>query len=411
MEANNVVEQAAAEGVTPEAPAVEVIVVEETVVEAAESKKSESAVETVAEAPKPPKPLRVCKICGHASGNSVGKIRLGKIVEVVAEGARKYEIAPVCDPCAEVMPAEERKALLKMGYLISQIGDMNAQAAAFEAARGYWERVSRGSETPEVRKTDKGLLACGVPGCWRCEDNLAVVEHFVVLKINGVPTIIGICVSQAAALAKCEADAKPFVTKSYGLAEQKVAEEVARIKVFEAAKAAWLAVDAGEAVIEVRVEETGTDDVYRCGVPDCGCRSHGDKAVEHFVVLDGQAGMPIAGICRYQFAALKQSGAKFFASGNGDGMGLLRCEKHRHWLLTRADNAARAVQGRPPRPQDFDRPGMGLRKKTEPDREAREKRRDERRAKLAADIGNKKFGQGKKHGGQKGGQGGGNKKR
>jgi hypothetical protein len=374
--------------------------------------------EVVAEAPKP-KPVRVCSKCGHESGNSVGKIRFGRIVEAKAEGGgKKYEIAALCDSCAEVekqLPPEERKPVFKIGFLISQIGEMNAQAEAFEAARGYWERVVQGIETPEVRKTPEGKFACGVPGCWRCKDNLAAVEHFVVLKVNGVPTVVGICVGQAAALAKCEADTKLFVTKSYKLAEQKVAEEIARAKAFEAAKAQWLAVDAGEAAIEVRVEETPNDDIYRCGVPGCKCREiherdgkkYGDNPVRYYVVLDGQPEMPIAGICKFQFAALKQSGAKLFATGDGDEMGLLRCEKHRRWLLNRADNAARAVQGRPPRPQDFDRPGMGLRKKTEPDRVARERRRDERRARLAAAVGNDRFGQGKRHkSGQKGPSGG-----
>jgi hypothetical protein len=317
--------------------------------------------------------------------------------------------------------------LLKMGYLISQIGEMNAQAQAFDAARGYWERVIGGLETPEVRKTPEGKLACGVLGCWRCKDGLAAVEHFVVMKIAGVPTIVGICISQAAALAKCEADQKLFVTKSYRLAEQRVAEEVARAKAFEAAKAFWLAVDAGEAVIEVRVGETEDGDpVYRCGVPGCKCREHGDRPVEHFVVLDGQAEMPIAGVCKWQFAALKQSGAKIFASSNGDGLGLLRCEKHRRWLMRSADNAARAVQGRPPRPprpQDFDRIGGGLarfrssavaaklREEKRETREEVEKRRRDRRAKLAAAVGNTDFGKGKKHGGGKKGGNGGGKKR
>jgi hypothetical protein len=419
MEAtSSAVDQVVAEGVTPEAPAAEVVVIEETVVEAAEAEMPEPAVEAVAEAPKPAKPPRVCSKCGHPSGNSVGKIRFGRIVEAKGEDGskRRYEIAALCDGCAEAekhLPPEERKPVFKIGYLISQIDEMNAQAEAFDAARGYWERVIQGIETPEVRKTLEGKLACGVPGCWCCKDNLAAVEHFVVLKKDGVPVIVGGCPFQAAALAKCGADQKFFVTRSYKLAAERVASEVAKAKAFETAKEFWIAVDAGEAVVEVRVEETADGDpVYRCGVPDCGCRSHGDKPVEHKLVLDGQAEMPIGGICRYQFAALKQSGAKIFASSNDDGMGLARCAKHRRWLLSRADNAARAVQGRPPRPQDFDRPGMGLRKKTEPDREARDKRRDERRAKLAAAVGNTKFGTGRRHkGGQKGGNGGNNKKR
>jgi hypothetical protein len=218
--------------------AVEMVEESEVVVEAAEAEKPESSI--AVEAPKP-KPVRKCSKCGHPSGNSVGKIRYGRIIEVVTEGAKKYEIAAFCDGCAE-----GEKPVFKIGYLISQIGDMNAQAQAFELARGYWERVVRGIESPEVRKTLEGKLACGVPGCWRCKDNLAAVEHFVVVKIEGKPVIVGICPFQAAALAKCGAEQKLFVTKNFGEARRQVETEVAKAKAFAKAKAQWLAVDAGD---------------------------------------------------------------------------------------------------------------------------------------------------------------------
>lgn len=415
--------------------AAEVVVLEEVVVEAAEAEKSEPAVEAapVAEEPNLAKPPRVCKICGHPSGNSVGKIKLGRLIEVEEGGLKLLAFEPVCDPCSEAMPDAERKKLRKIGFLYGFVGDQNRETREFAAAKAYWAAVIAGKaeRMPEVRKTPEGMLSCGVPECVRCHDKSDhKVESFVVMAINGKLTLFGICGYQFAALrdSEIEEPRRPFTTPRYGLAKRLIDEENAKVAAFAAAKDFWTKVADDEAKVEVRVEwpESG-DPVYRCGVPDCGCRKRGDRPVDHFVVQDGQKDAPIAGVCGYQFAALKQSGVKLFAAGNGDGTGLARCEKHRRWLMRSADNAARAVQGRPPRPprpQDFDKIGGGLarfrspaiaakiREEKRETREEVERRREERRARLAAAIGRTNHGQGKRHkGGQKGSNGGGKDRR
>ncbi len=370
----------------------------------------------VPETPKP-KPPRVCAICQHPSGNSVGKIKRGRIAEVEHEGMKLLTLEPICEPCGEKLPPEERKRLFKAGYLISLIGEKNREMREFEAAKAYWAAVFAGTaeRMPEARKTPEEMLSCGVPGCPRCHDQVGhKVGHFVAMTIGGMPTLLGVCSFQAAALAQCGVEKKGIVvTTKFSVAAPIVEAENARLQAFEKAKSFWLAVAEGEAAVEARAEKTERGDIYRCGVPGCKCREHGDRPVDYFVVLDGQPEMPIAGVCRYQYAALRTSGVKIFAANNNDGMGLARCAKHRNWLLGQAKRAIRDVR----RPDGI---GGGLSRFRSPEEQARireEKRRtfEEREAKRRsrqlerAKASSSKAGCGKKASSKKGGKGGGKK--
>lgn len=404
MEDSNVaVEMVEAEIVNPEAAAAlelmygqpdeseqaaEVVALEGQVIEAAPAVEEPKA-----------KPPRVCAICGHPSGNSVGKIRKGRLVKIAEDGLELLRAEPICDPCGEKLPPEEQRKLFKMGYLIGLVGERNKatrefaerqarEAAEFAAAKVYWAEVVSGkvAEYLPEHVENGGKLVCGVPDCTHCHNSAQPVEHFVAMMVGSRPALIGICNFQAAALAQCGVEKKNvFATTNYGEAKRRVDEESARIASFEAAEGFWKRVADDEAEIAVRAEwpENG-DPTYKCGVPNCKCREHGDRPVEHFVVLDGLPEMPIAGICRYQFAALKASGAKLFASSNADGTGLAKCEKHRRWAMGQAKRAIRAAT------TQFGEIGGGLARYRSPEkaaelrgkkretREAREKRRRER---------------------------------
>jgi hypothetical protein len=171
----------------------------------AEAEQTVAAPEPEPEKPAEPKPRRVCSKCGHEDGNSVGKIKLGRIIEVERDGMRLLSIEPTCNVCVGKMPPEEKRKIAKIGYLISVVGVKNAAIRASAAAMAYWKSVVDGTAEPlQVRRDKNGKVLCGVPNCRLCRDTLAT--RFAIVKTaEGKYEVAGICREQVAALIKAGA--------------------------------------------------------------------------------------------------------------------------------------------------------------------------------------------------------------
>lgn len=164
----------------------------------------------VASEPEPateaPKPKRICSKCGHADGNSVGRIKLGRTVEILRDGLKLWGFEPICNPCAERMSPEERRHLMKIGALYGIVGVRNAAIRAQAAAVAYWTAVKAGSAEPlQARRDEKGRVLCGVPGCKFCHDDSALVARYVVVKNGDKREVAGFCREQFAVLIKAGA--------------------------------------------------------------------------------------------------------------------------------------------------------------------------------------------------------------
>jgi hypothetical protein len=244
-----------------------------------------------------------------------------------------------------------------------RLAAVEAESEAFEAAKAYWRAVAVGVERlPEVRKDRKGNLLCGVPGC-KCREKANRAEFFAVVKTNGKFSVVGLCLAQFAALKKSGVGEKIPASKFFNECRREAERRNASDDRFEAAKAYWLSVAAGtaEKMPEVRKDQKGN---LLCGVPACGCRS--EKPVEHFTVFGEQ----IVGVCRFSFAALKRTGVSLFAAGGPEG--LERCQRHLEKVAWERARAARQAGGNGEKKPRFGQPGTGLRKKTRPNRAARE---------------------------------------
>ncbi len=177
------------------------------------------------------------------------------------------------------------------------------------------------------------------------------------------------------------------------LAAREAERQKRKAKDFERVQAYWKAVVEGtaEKLPQIRKNAEGN---FLCSVPACKCWEWGDKVVEHFVVLEKPT-PTVVGVCRWQFAALKEAGVKLFAA-----KGLERCERHLRWLQNgRNGNGYQPSFWRPKR-VGFGQPGSGLRKKTKPNREKREADRRAKQLARAAAF-DPKAGCGKRHGEKK----------
>jgi len=179
-------------GGTEVAPPVEIAV---------EPEKPAIVAETaLAQSPKA-KPPRVCKICGHADGNSVGRIKLGRIIQIEKGGLKVFGIEPICTPCVEHLPPEERKKIGKIGYLISVVGLENGKIYAARDARAYWAAWKASEVEPlEVRRDRYGMLLCGVPRCRLCSNDELAVRFTIVKNAEGERQVAGVCRDELAVL-------------------------------------------------------------------------------------------------------------------------------------------------------------------------------------------------------------------
>ena len=171
-------------GGTEVAPMVEIAV---------EPEKPTAVLETALVQPPKVKPKRICKICGHADGNSVGRIRLGRIVEVVRDGMKLLEVEPTCNGCVGRMPSEEKERIRKIGSLISVVGVENTQIRARAAAVAYWKSAVAGKAEPlQIRRDAQGKLLCGVPGCGLCHNGELATRFTVIRTAEGKYEVAGI---------------------------------------------------------------------------------------------------------------------------------------------------------------------------------------------------------------------------
>lgn len=153
-----------------------------------------------------PKPKRICSKCGHADGNSVGRIKLGRIVEVERDGLRLFQVEPACNVCVEKMPPEEKAKIRKIGFLISEVGLANRQVYAERDALAYWTEFKAGAAMPlQARRNAEGRIICGVPNCRFCHDDSALVARYVVVKNGDKREVAGFCREQFAAMIKAGA--------------------------------------------------------------------------------------------------------------------------------------------------------------------------------------------------------------
>jgi hypothetical protein len=164
---------------------------------------SEIVIETAPVQLPKAKPPRACKICGHVDGNSVGRIRLGRIVKILKDGLQLLQVEPICNGCAEQLSPEERAKIGKIGALISVVGVENRQVyAARDDTLAYWTAWKAGEAEPlEVRRDKYRMVLCGVPNCRLCHDELAV-RFTIVKRADGIRELAGICREQLAILAK-----------------------------------------------------------------------------------------------------------------------------------------------------------------------------------------------------------------
>jgi hypothetical protein len=164
-----------------------------TVEIAVEPEKPAIVAETALVQPPKAKPPRVCKICGHADGNSVGRIRLGRIAQIEQDGLKLFHVEPTCNPCVERMSPEERKEIKKIGYLISVAGAENTQIRARAAAVAYWKSVVAGTAEPlQARRDAQGKVLCGVPDCKLCRDGGLATRFTVIRTAEGRYEVAGI---------------------------------------------------------------------------------------------------------------------------------------------------------------------------------------------------------------------------
>lgn len=148
-----------------------------------------------AEAAPKAKPPRACSKCGHPDGNSVGKIRRGRMAEKWDEerGVRAFFVEWFCQPCLDeeaTLPEAERdpRPVGKGGYLIALCALRNKEEAERRAVRTAKERYQ------EAKATWRAILAGEKsfiekvqpqPGCCEfsgCEDKVDS-EAFAV--VNG----------------------------------------------------------------------------------------------------------------------------------------------------------------------------------------------------------------------------------
>ncbi|MFA5413402.1 MAG: hypothetical protein WC348_02585 [Patescibacteria group bacterium] len=154
-----------------------------------------------------PKPKRVCSKCGHADGNSVGKIKLALLVQIERDGLKLWGFEPICNPCAEGrMSPEERRHLMKIGALYGIVGVRNAAIRAEAAAVDYWKAVVVGTAEPlQALRDEKGRVVCGVPNCLLHRDDEFVTRYAIVKDKDGKRAVAGICREQYAVLIKAGA--------------------------------------------------------------------------------------------------------------------------------------------------------------------------------------------------------------
>ncbi len=158
----------------------------------------EKPVDPIVVAVEPAKPKkRVCSKCGHTDGNSVGKIKLALLVEVVRDRLKLWGFEPICNICAERMPPEERRRLMKIGALYGIVGVRNAAIHAQAAAVDYWKAVVAAKAEPlQARRDESGKVLCGVPGCKLCRNEGLATRFAIVKNAEGKYEVAGICQKQ-----------------------------------------------------------------------------------------------------------------------------------------------------------------------------------------------------------------------
>jgi len=396
------------------------------------------AVQVEVEDTRPEPEPRQCVCCQKFNGGAV-VIKRGRVGR---DSAGRYVPDWFCQSCLDLEAKgtvrRDKRTVFRARLLFEELARRNrereewlaeaeAETEKFEQAKAYWQALALGTpeQLPEVRKDQGGMLVCGVVGCYKCHDKADLrAEYYAVVKIGGKHEVLGLCPAQFAALKKSEAAEKILASKFFNAMRAEAERRDRKVENFEEAKVYWAKVALGtaEQLPEVRKDERGN---LLCGVPDCGCRKH-NQPVEHYAVME--TALALIGLCRWQFAATRQSEARIFSAGGPEGLD--RCERHLAWHKRQAERAARADNsngngngtGNGQKPIRYDKPGMGLSRFVSPEkREERktmllslEKRENDRRERQLerAQATNPKAGRGKKAnsrgkkkgGGQKGGR-------
>ncbi|MFA5128495.1 MAG: hypothetical protein WC445_00860 [Patescibacteria group bacterium] len=160
-----------------------------------ETQVAPTLVVTEPEKPAEPKKRRVCSKCGHHDGNSVGRIRRGRLAEKwdKERGIRVYYVDWFCQPCldreSELLELEcDPRPVGKGGYLIALCGLRNKEEAEryaartarerYQVAKATWLAILAG-EKPFLENVERETGCCEFGGC----DTEVDAEVFAV--VNG----------------------------------------------------------------------------------------------------------------------------------------------------------------------------------------------------------------------------------
>ncbi len=233
---------------------------------------------------------RHCARCGKEESKEViiAKGRLGK-------GPDGFFPEWLCQAC---LP-EEKGEVYPTRYLLELVQKRNELAASsFKARMDFWKKIAAGKEEPPK--------------------NQEKPTHFAVVGTK----VVAIGAADAAAIAK--SGAKIFVYKTREKAEEAAEANRRKRELFEARKAGWLTIAAGEKPFDGPSKKEGD-----CEFPDCK-----RKAGDGYGVVDGRVVMLCEFCAAALFAVKEKGGCQEFAFFRGKDA-MERVKRHLAWLKGR----------------------------------------------------------------------------